>query len=140
MGRRCFYNWNFKIVDDFVGREQGVIRCWVYEFELDFCSGECYIIEFEVVGFLYGVVGDGYMCDDGFVDVGLLDVYCSYVVLWNVVDQVSSDGEGFYCSGEIVIVVILVDEGFVNGDLVEEVIYVVIGFVVFENDDCFVCV
>lgn len=93
----------------------------VYKCDFDFCSRKGYIIKFKIVSFLYFIISNRYFCNNCFVNIGLLNIYCGNIVLWNFVgiNQVIVNGKSVNGCGQVIVVIVLIYERFVDGNLVK---------------------
>ncbi len=111
----------------------------VQELQLHFGGREGHAVQFEVAGFLHRAVGDRYVGDDGLADIGLPDPHHGHAVAGHAgrVDQARADGEGTHRRRQVAAVAAPVDERFVDGDLAEQVVHVMLGAAAFGQDHGF---
>ena len=79
------------------------------------------------------------MADDGLGNIGLPDAHCTDAIARNArhIDEIIADRKRSDRRRQIAAVTAPVDEGLVDGDLAEQIIDVVIGFVALGQNDGF---
>ena len=135
---------HFEVIHQVAGRKHRTTAALffcrrVHEFDLHFGRRKGHAVEFEITGFLHFTVGDRHVGDDGLANVGLPHAHHRHTVVRNAagVDQPVADGKRTDRCGQVAAVAAPVDERFVDGDLAEQVIDVVISLDAFRQDHGF---
>src|SRR5690606_30323570 len=128
-GFQCAHTRYVQVVDQVTGGEHGAFAIGgVHELDFHFRRRKGDAIQLKITGFLHFTVGDGYMGNDGFLDVGLPDPDHTGAVFRDAVfsDKATIDGKGTNGSGQIAAVATPVHEGLVDGHLAKQVVHVMV--------------